>query len=371
MCYPTFGAKKERRAEGGAPVIFQEVVHSIGTGEAGCDEQSIISGDRMDYHKNAPWTAVSRERLARIVVMEGVSVASAAARFSVSAKTAAKWVGRYRQLGAAGMADRSSRPHRSPRQTCSSLVEKVVALRRLSYSGWRIGRELGSESGHRQPHPAPRPAEPVAGSESAAAGAAIRTRGARRSAPSGRQGNDALRRGLCARRWPPARQKGTSRLPGSARGRRRSLPYGLHPDAARSEDRNHHRLPAPGRRVLRPTRHRRARLADRQRQQLPITPVPTGLPELAIKHRRTRPYTPRTNGKAERFIQTALREWAYAKHWTNSRERDSHLEPWNHYYNCERPHGSLNYKPPISRSELRNNLLIFYRHPELFLMRDA
>jgi len=72
---------------------------------------------------------------------------------------------------------------------------------------------------------------------------------------------------------------------------------------------------------------------------------------LDIKHRRTRPYTPRTNGKAERFIQTALREWAYATHWTDSMQRDHCLQPWNDYYNYQRPHGSLNYKPPISRSD--------------------
>jgi transposase InsO family protein len=72
---------------------------------------------------------------------------------------------------------------------------------------------------------------------------------------------------------------------------------------------------------------------------------------MQIRHHRTRPYTPRTNGKAERFIQTALREWAYAKHWTDSLERDQCLQPWTHYYNHQRPHGSLNYKPPISRSD--------------------
>ena len=60
--------------------------------------------------------------------------------------------------------------------------------------------------------------------------------------------------------------------------------------------------------------------------------------QMAIQHDRTRPYTPRTNGKAERFVQTALREWAYAKHWTD-------------YNNHERPHGSLNYNMPISRSD--------------------
>ena len=68
---------------------------------------------------------------------------------------------------------------------------------------------------------------------------------------------------------------------------------------------------------------------------------------MAIQHRRTRPYTPRTNGKAERLIQTALREWAYVQHWTDSDQRDAHWQPWIDHYNRFRPHGSLNYKPPI------------------------
>src|SRR5579864_209159 len=80
--------------------------------------------------------------------------------------------------------------------------------------------------------------------------------------------------------------------------------------------------------------------------------------ELGLRHRFTRPYTPRTNGKAERFIQTALREWAYACSYRDSQQRHEHLLPWLHYYNWHRPHGSLNHAPPISRSGLdRNNLL--------------
>lgn len=68
-----------------------------------------------------------------------------------------------------------------------------------------------------------------------------------------------------------------------------------------------------------------------------------------LKHRFTRPYTPRTNGKAERFMQTALREWAYARSYQNSTEREPELEPelesWLHDYNFHRPHASLNLKP--------------------------
>ena len=72
--------------------------------------------------------------------------------------------------------------------------------------------------------------------------------------------------------------------------------------------------------------------------------------QLGIQHRFTRPYTPRTNGKAERFIQTALREWAYVRHYLNSEERDRQLSPWLEHYNFHRPHGSLGYAPPISRA---------------------
>ena len=77
-----------------------------------------------------------------------------------------------------------------------------------------------------------------------------------------------------------------------------------------------------------------------------------------LKHRFTRPYTPRTNGKAQRFIQTALREWAYARTYQNSDQRNQQLDPWLHDYNFHRPHASLTLKTPASRAQLnRNNLL--------------
>jgi transposase InsO family protein len=80
--------------------------------------------------------------------------------------------------------------------------------------------------------------------------------------------------------------------------------------------------------------------------------------DLGLKHRRTRPYTPRTNGKAERFIQSALREWAYARAYRRSMHRSLELARWLHGYNWHRPHASLAAQPPISRIGLnRNNLL--------------
>jgi transposase InsO family protein len=80
--------------------------------------------------------------------------------------------------------------------------------------------------------------------------------------------------------------------------------------------------------------------------------------DLGLKHIRTRPYTPKTNGKAERFIQTALREWAYATAYTHSSRRTAALPRWLHRYNWHRPHASLKAKPPISRLGLSEDNLL-------------
>jgi transposase InsO family protein len=79
---------------------------------------------------------------------------------------------------------------------------------------------------------------------------------------------------------------------------------------------------------------------------------------LGLKHIFTRPYTPRTNGKAERFIQTALREWAYARAYDTSQQRAAELPYWTHRYNWHRPHGSIGAVPPISTLGLTGNNLL-------------
>ena len=82
---------------------------------------------------------------------------------------------------------------------------------------------------------------------------------------------------------------------------------------------------------------------------------------IGVRHQFTRIYRPQTNGKAERFIQTALREWAYARIYQNSAQRTELLEAWLHDYNFHRPHASLNHNPPASRAGLnRNNLLTLH-----------
>ena len=78
---------------------------------------------------------------------------------------------------------------------------------------------------------------------------------------------------------------------------------------------------------------------------------------LGVRHLRTRPYTPKTNGKAERFVQTSLRKWAYAPPYESSAQRETALQPFLHRYNRHRPHSALNPQPPMSRIPAMNNLL--------------
>ena len=305
----------------------------------------------MDIHKNARLSFRSREALARFVVEQGATRKAAAAAFRVGAKTAAKWVSRYRSSGTSGLLDRSSRPHRSPRQLADNLVGSVIELRRGHMPGYEIARRTG--------------ASPASVSR-------------------------ILRRARLSR-WrdlnpPPPIQRYEHPLPGDLlhldiKGMTRFGDVSLRGDGRLRGKREH-----PGFLALHVAVDDHSRMAFTQ--MLPDQKAETTIGflhaalrffaghgitvralltdngssyrsgqfsqacrSLQIKHKRTRPYTPRTNGKAERFIQTALREWAYAKHWADSRQRDDHLQPWTDYYNRDRPHGSLNYKPPISRSE--------------------
>ena len=304
----------------------------------------------MDIHKNARLTLRSREQLALFVV-GGHSVSDAARRFLVTPKTAAKWAGRFRMLGPEGLSDRSSRPLASPRAVPAELVQRVIELRRQHTPGYQIARATGLSpasvsrflqrarlSRWRDLHPAP----PVQRYEHPFPG-------------------DLLHLDI----------KGLTRYQEvslRADGRRRGL--SKHPgfEALHIAIDDHSRLAftqlLPDQKTDTTLGFLRDALAFYQRHGIKVRALLTdngssyrshifrqACQQLSIQHRRTRPYTPRTNGKAERFIQTALHEWAYAKHWKNSDERDQHLQPWTAYYNFARPHGSLNYNPPISRTE--------------------
>jgi transposase InsO family protein len=304
----------------------------------------------MDIHKNARLTLRSREALVETVNC-GLGFSRAAASFRVTAKTAAKWVRRYHREGAAGLLDRSSRPHRSPRATSSSQTTLVVELRHQHRPAYQIAQSTGLSpatvsrilrrarlSRWRDLHPAP----PVRRYEHAAPG-------------------DLLHLDI----------KGMTRFQQvSWRGDGRRRGQHKHPgwEALHVAVDDHSRLAFT--RILpdQKTDTTIAFLKDAvdffARHGIAVRALLTdngscyrshqfrrACFDLGLKHCRTRPYSPQTNGKAERFIQTALREWAYATHWPDSDQRNLALAPWTDYYNLARPHGSLHYQPPISRSD--------------------
>jgi transposase InsO family protein len=312
----------------------------------------------MDYHQNARLTIHSREQLAKIVIERGCTLKAAAAVFHVSAKTAAKWVHRYREQGGAGLRDRSSRPRSSPRSTSASLLEKVLALRRLRWNGWRIAGQLRLSRATvsrilrraglnrlRSLDPPP----PVVRYEHKRPGDLVHfdiKRLARIVKPGHRVHGD---------RTQETRGAGYEYLHIAIDDHSRISFAAILPDQTSASAqiffhmaRAHYaRFGFSIRRVLTDNgscyRDGRFRMLLHQQH---------------IKHRFTRPYTPRTNGKAERFIQTALREWAYSRSYQNSAERELELHPWLHDYNFHRPHASLYLNTPASRSGLVwNNLL--------------
>ncbi len=307
----------------------------------------------MDIHKNARLTPRSREALVRCVVDQGVCFRRAAFLFQVTPKTAAKWVRRFQQQGLAGLQDRSSRPHHSPRSTSASLIERVIQLRRQHTPGYQIARltELSPATVSRILQRARlsrwrdlEPKPPVVRYERAQPGELIHLD--IKSLPCYQE---VLLRADGRRRGPKRRASlGSLALHVAVDDHSRLAFTRLMPDQQAC-----HAIDFLQQAVAFYATHGirvRALLTDngscyRSRQ------FREHCQRLGIQHLFTRPYTPRTNGKAERFIQTLMREWVYAKHWSNSQERDQHLAPWTAYYNYARPHGSLNYNPPISRSD--------------------
>ena len=306
----------------------------------------------MDIHKNARLSFRSREELARFVVEQGATRKAAAAAFRVSAKTAAKWVARYLTGGTGGLLDHSSRPRRSPRRLSESLSGCVVELRRGHMPGYEIARRTGASpasvsrilrrarlSRWRDLNPPP----PIQRYEHPAPGDLVHLdiKGMTRFSNVSLRGDGRLR--------------GKQKHPGF---------LALHV-AVDDHSRMAFTQMLPDQRADTTIGFLHAAVAFFARHGIGVRALLTdngssyrsrqfrqACQQLQLKHRRTRPYTPRTNGKAERFIQTAMREWAYAKHWTDSQQRDECLKPWTDYYNHQRPHGSLCYKPPISRSEI-------------------
>jgi transposase InsO family protein len=317
----------------------------------------------MDSHKNARLTAKGREAMVRAVVDDGLSSAEAARRFNATPKTVAKWVERYCKDGVAGLCDRSSRPHCSPGRTPLATCDAIEALRRQRYTGAQIAAKVGvspatvSRVLRRRglnKLAALEPAEPVRRYERDKPGELIH---------------------IDIKKLGKFNQIG-HRITGDRTGQSNSRGVGWEYVHVCIDD--HSRI---GFAEIRPDQKRRsaisflkAAVAYYASLGVRVERVMTdngscyksfafrrACKRLGLRHVRTRPYTPKTNGKAERFIQTSLREWAYAYAYQNSHQRKQQLPTWLHQYNWHRPHAGIDDKIPISRLGLtEDNVLRFH-----------
>ena len=312
----------------------------------------------MDYHHHARLTIYSREQLAKSVLEGRLSLREAAAERGLSRQSAAKWVKRYREAGVAGLEDRSSRPARSPRSTPQDRVEAVERLRRQRWTGVRIAQSTGLSRTtvsrilvrlKLNKAKMLEPQVPIVRYEHAAPGDLLHV--------------DIKK---LARIHKPGH-----RLTGNPQDETRGAGWEFLYVAVDDHSRMAYVAMMPDEKAVSAASFLGQAHAYFARHNIPLRRVMTDngpcfisdlfrdtCRALTLRHIRTRIYTPRTNGKAERFIKTAVNEWAYARLYQNSAERNSYLEPWIHQYNWHRPHASLEQKPPISRSGLDvNNLL--------------
>jgi transposase InsO family protein len=307
----------------------------------------------MRLHGNAALTPKQRLRLARRVVDEGWSLAEAAEAAEVSERMARKWVERYRAEGEAGLVDRPSAPKSQPQATAADRIEAIAALRRLRMTGAEIAEclsmalstvqgiltriGLGELSRLDPPEPPnryerDRPGELVHIDVKKLG--RIGERGAGHRA-TGNRGNGQRSRGagwefvhICiddATRLAYVEVLGDEKATTCVGFLRRALRF------YRAHGIKVERLMTDNGSAYRSTVHA---IACRT---------------LKIKHIRTKPYRPRTNGKAERFIRTLLGGWAYGAIYRSSAERRAALSGWLDFYNRRRPHGSLGHRAPMER----------------------
>jgi transposase InsO family protein len=315
--------------------------------------------DRMNVHKNARLTPHGRERIVRLV--EGGQTSKAVGETAgVCPRTVRKWIDRYRREGLAGLNDRSSRPYRLRNPTPQAVVEQVEVLRRQRRTGKQIAAELGISP--------------------ATVSRILKRRGLNRI--------DALEPAAPVRRYERKKpgemihidikklgrfNRVGHRITGDRTGQSNSRGVGWEFVHVAVDD--HSRIAfakvMPSEKKRCAIAFLKAALAYYGSLGVKIERVMTdngscyksfafrrACKRFGLRHIRTRPYTPRTNGKAERFIQTSLREWAYAQAYQNSRQRRAELPLWLHRYNWHRPHAGIDDKVPISRLGLSDNNLL-------------
>ncbi|WP_371515866.1 IS481 family transposase [Kitasatospora sp. NBC_01300] len=306
-------------------------------------------------HRNAPLTETGRLRLARCVVEDRWPLRRAAERFQVSPTTAKRWADRYRTLGEAGMSDRSSRPHHSPRRTPTRTERRIIKVRvlrrwgpaRIAYllrlNPATVHRVLTRYRLARLSHLDRATSLPVRRYERAAPGELVHVDIKKLGNIPDGGGHKTL-----------GRQAG--------RKNRSAVGYSYLHNAVDDHSRLAYSEILPDERKETATAFWTRANAFFARAGITVQRVMTdngscykshawrdALAAEGIAHKRTRPYRPQTNGKVERFNRTLLDEWAYARPYRTEQERRDAYPDWLHTYNHHRGHTALAGKPPASR----------------------
>lgn len=314
----------------------------------------------MNVHKNARLTPRGREAMVRRI-RAGESAKAVSGALALSLRTVRKWNRRFSLYGSSGFDDLSSRPARSPTAAGEAVVRQVLALRHERRTGMQIAqatgvsrstvfRILGRHGLSRLK--ALEPAPVVMRYEREHPGELLHV-DIKKLGRIGRVGH---------------------RITGDRRGRARGVGWEYVHTCVDDASRLAFAQVLGDERKESAVGFLRAAVAFYAQAGVRIQRVMTdngacycsksfrnACASLGIRHLRTRPYTPKTNGKVERFIRTLKNEWAYAHAYAHSDQRTAELPTWLDYYNCLRPHGSLNFKAPVSRLGLEgNNVLRLY-----------
>jgi transposase InsO family protein len=303
----------------------------------------------MNIHENARTTPRSRAALVARVRAEGWTVPAAAGAAGISQRTAYKWLRRFDDEGPVGLRDRSARAHRRPHALPRERCELVLFLRGFRMPARIIAEQLGMAISTVSavlarnglgPQSALEPPKPVCRYERRHAGELLHL-DIKKLARFERPGH---------------------RVTGSRLGQNEGVGWEFVHIAIDDFSRLAYAEILPDECGSTCGAFMRRACAWFVKQGIAIKALLTdngsgyrshrfrrACQRLHLRHHRTRPYTPRTNGKAERFIQSMLREWAYARIYRSSATRANNLPRWIRYYNQERPHASLGYVPPITR----------------------
>jgi len=302
-----------------------------------------------NHHHNARTTFHSRMLMVQRVREQGKSIREVADGLGVSRRTVYKWLARYREGGQGALHNRSSRPHRSPRRMPVERVATIAAMRRMRMTGPSIAftlslplstvglelRRLGLNKLSRL-----EPKGPIQRYEHEAPGDMIH---------------------LDIKKLGKIDGVG-HRITGDRSRRQRGVGWEYLHVCVDDNSRLAYSELLPDEKATSATCFliRAVRWFERHGVKVDRVLTDNGscyrshlflaaCRHLGARPKKTKPYTPRTNGKAERFIQTSIKEWAYSQAYESSAQREEQLNPWLNFYNNQRPHSALNRKPPVSR----------------------